>query len=274
MRTQKQISASRENAKKSTGPRTTEGKARSSKNALKHGLMAQDAVIPGEDPAEFDRHLTKLEDTYLPRNYVEKELVRQIGDAMWRMQRLSRIESAVISASIERTRAYQFDFRVDRIKQGHEGDLQLLGESMLSGTKFLNNLARYDAHLNRRFYRAVELMMKIRTEERKSREAQAAADDSTAYRDPSHRNRGVDGSPRFAGPTAYPEARGEPDTSHDRTPAIESETDKPTPRAPVGFRPASLQEGKLQNEAETDLTPTGTTSYQATGAIGSPQRLA
>ena len=171
MRTEKQLRASRENAKKSTGPRTTEGKARASKNALKHGLMAQDAVIPGEDPAEFDRHLTKLEDTYLPRNYVEKELVRQIGDAMWRMQRLSRIESAVISASIERTRVYQHDFRVDRIKQGHEGDLQLLGESMLSGTKFLNNLARYDAHLNRRFYRAVELMMKIRREDEKAREA-------------------------------------------------------------------------------------------------------
>ena len=65
--------------------------------------MAQDAVIPGEDPAEFDRHLTKLEDTYLPRNYVEKELVHQIADTMWRIKRLSRIETTVISASIERT---------------------------------------------------------------------------------------------------------------------------------------------------------------------------
>ena len=269
MRTEKQLRASRENAKKSTGPRTTEGKARASKNALKHGLMAQDAVIPGEDPAEFDRHLTKLEDTYLPRNYVEKELVRQIGDAMWRMQRLSRIESAVISASIERTRAYQFDFRVDRIKQGHEGDLQLLGESMLSGTKFLNNLARYDAHLNRRFYRAVELMMKIRTEERKSREAQAALDDSTAYRDPSHRNRGVDGSPRFTSPTAYPEAPGAPE-DRPPTPTAQRKAVDLAPKSPIGFRPASPQNAKPPNEAEPNLTPAETTSYEATGAIGSP----
>ena len=273
MRTEKQISASRKNAKKSTGPRTTEGKTNSSKNALKHGLMAQDAVIPGEDPAAFDRHLTNVENTYLPRNYVEKQIVHQIADTMWRIKRLSRIETTVMSASIERTRVYQHDYRVERIRQGHEGDLQLLGESMFGGTKFLNNLARYDGHLRRCLHRDLELMMKIRREERKSREAQAAADDSTAYRDPSHRNRGVDGSPRFAGPTARPEARGKPDKCHDRTPTMESETDQTKPRAPLGFRAASPQNEKPQNEAEPDLTPTGTTAYEATRAIASPPTL-
>ncbi len=170
MATDAQIQANRENAKKSTGPRTPEGKARVSKNALKHGLLAQDSVIPGEDPAEFDRHLTTYQDTYLPRNCVEKEIVRQIADAAWRMRRLSRIEAAHITADIERTRVYQEKVRRDRIREGRQGDLQLLGESMLlNGTKFLNDLARYDGHLNRRFYRAVELMMKIRREEAKSR---------------------------------------------------------------------------------------------------------
>ena len=114
------------------------------------------------------------------------------------MQRLSRIESAVISASIERTRVYQHDFRLDRIRQGHEGDLQLLGESMLSGTKFLNTLARYDSHLNRRFYRAVELMIKIRREERKFRKAQAAAENIDAA---------GPGPPRVARDTSRPRPR-------------------------------------------------------------------
>ena len=171
MPTQAQIRANRENAKKSTGPRTPEGKARTAKNALKHGLLAEDAVIPGEDPAKFDRHLTNIENTYLPRNYVEKQIVNQIADTMWRIKRLSRIETTVVSASIERTRVYQHDFRVERIRQGHEGDLQLLGESMFCGTKFLNNLARYDGHLRRCLHRDLELMMKIRREERKSRQA-------------------------------------------------------------------------------------------------------
>ena len=252
MRTEAQVKASRENAKKSTGPRTPKGKANSSKNALKHGLMAQDAVIPGEDPAEFDRHLTKLEDTYLPRNYVEKELVRQIADAMWRMQRLSRIETTMISASIERTRVYQHDFRVDRIRQGHEGDLQPLGESMLSGTKFLNTLARYDSHLTRRFYRAVELMMKIRREERKSREAQAAAEniDAASPSPPPGRKRYV---PAQAPPPIQDSAHQDRESPEDR------------PRPAIGFRwgrspacPAtSLRAHGVQTQnCETKLRPT------------------
>ena len=38
MATEKQIRANRENAKKSTGPKTAGGRARSSRNALRHGL--------------------------------------------------------------------------------------------------------------------------------------------------------------------------------------------------------------------------------------------
>ncbi len=171
MATDAQIQANRENAKKSTGPRTPEGKARVSKNALKHGLLAQDSVIPGEDPAEFDRHLTLYEDTYNPANCVERELVLQIADSAWRIRRLSRIEATVMTAGIERTRVHQQTYRPERTREGHEGELQLLGAAMLDRTKLLNNLARYDGHLNRRFYRAVELMMKIRREEAKSRQA-------------------------------------------------------------------------------------------------------
>ena len=273
MRTEKQISASRENAKKSTGPRTTEGKTNSSKNSLKHGLMAQDAVIPGEDPAAFDRHLTNVENTYLPRNYVEKQIVHQIADTMWRIKRLSRIETTVVSASIERTRVYQHDFRVDRIRQGREGDLQLLGESMFCGTKFLNNLARYDGHLRRCLHRDLELMMKIRREERKSREAQAAAEnlDATGPGPPSGRKR-------------YVPAQAPPPIQNDARQDRESPAERPRPtigfqwgRSPglPGDQPESARgpNEKLQNEAEPNLTRTGTTAYEATRAIARPPIL-
>ena len=53
MTTQAQTAANRINSQKSTGPRTAEGKAVVSQNAVKHGLLAREAVIRGEDPGEF-----------------------------------------------------------------------------------------------------------------------------------------------------------------------------------------------------------------------------
>jgi hypothetical protein len=48
----RQIAANRENAKRSTGPRSEAGKARSARNALKHGLSAEHVVMLGEDLTE------------------------------------------------------------------------------------------------------------------------------------------------------------------------------------------------------------------------------
>ena len=53
MSTLSQIEANRRNAQHSTGPRTAEGKAASSMNALKSGIDAESSVIPGEDPADL-----------------------------------------------------------------------------------------------------------------------------------------------------------------------------------------------------------------------------
>ena len=176
MASEKQIKANRENAKKSTGPRTNSGKSRTSKNALKHGLLAQDAVLPGEDPAEFDQHLTSFEETYLPRNRVEKEIVRQIADVSWRMQRLSRIETAVIAAGIDNTRRSSslFNYETGPMPEDRQERTHILGWTMLTRTKLLDSLARYDGRLGRRFFRGVELMIDIRREERQLREAREA----------------------------------------------------------------------------------------------------
>ena len=103
MATKAQMNANRNNAKKSTGPRTNEGKQRSGQNALKHGLLARDAVLPGEDPADFDRQLCDLEDTIEPKNALEFKLVRQIADAEWRLRRLTRLETGYLAAARDKT---------------------------------------------------------------------------------------------------------------------------------------------------------------------------
>ena len=228
MRTEKQIKANRQNAKKSSGPRTPKGKTRTAQNALKHGLLAQDSVIPSEEAADFDNHLTAIEDSYLPRNRVEKEIVRQIADVMWRMQRLSRIESAAIAASIERTRDVQKRLYADRMKEGHEGEVQLLGTSMLNASKFLNNLARYDGHLSRRFFRSVELMMSIRRQDEKKR---------GIFRGP--KRRGRQSGPLHPRPSPTPQSQLRPTPSTNRLPTKRN-SGTHLKRSPVGqvSRPA------------------------------------
>ncbi len=164
--TKAQIRANRENAKKSTGPRTEEGKARVSLNALKHGLLARDAVLPSEDPAELDRQLRELERDLRPENSLEFELVRQVADAQWRMRRLVRIETAFLSATLDEQRRHEEIFHPEKIQPGREGESQLLGAGLLGRTQALLHLARYDAHLSRRYYRAIAELGRLRKLER------------------------------------------------------------------------------------------------------------
>ena len=63
-----QILANRQNAARSTGPKTPEGKAASSRNATRHGLTGVFHVLPHEDPAEFEQLAAAVRDEFRPRN--------------------------------------------------------------------------------------------------------------------------------------------------------------------------------------------------------------
>ena len=141
MPTRAQIKANRNNAKRSTGPRTEEGKTRSAKNALKHGLLARDTVMPGEDPADFDRQLSALEADIQPANSLEFELVRQIADAQWRMRRLTRLETGFLAAAVDDQRRHLEKRRPDELRPGYDGETLLLGSAMLDRTQAFAHLA-------------------------------------------------------------------------------------------------------------------------------------
>ena len=158
MATEKQIQANRNNAKKSTGPRTEHGKAASSQNALKHGLLARDAVLPGEDPTDYEAQIAALEADIQPEGALECELVRQLADAQWRMRRLARIESGYLAACTVKSGRHTENL----LQLGYEGETLLLGHSMLGQTHALTHFARYDAHLGRRFERALQQIAKLR----------------------------------------------------------------------------------------------------------------
>jgi len=106
MATRRQIKAFRKNAQHSTGPRTPEGKARSSQNARKHGLFARDTLLPDENPEEFLQLIADLEQELEAGGPFELRLVRHIADAEWRMRRLVRLETGALMDQLEKERLY------------------------------------------------------------------------------------------------------------------------------------------------------------------------
>jgi hypothetical protein len=92
-----QIEANRSNAQKSTGPRTAEGKAAASRNAVTHGLLAEQVVIHGEDPAEFDLYRQGMLAELDPEGVVEMMLAERAVSLAWRLRRAERLQSAVFA---------------------------------------------------------------------------------------------------------------------------------------------------------------------------------
>jgi hypothetical protein len=105
MPTPDQIEANRRNAQKSTGPVTSEGKAKVRLNALKHGLLSSQTVIPwaGESESEddFDALLVALREDHLPETIAEDLLVQQIAACYWRLRRILRADAILFGKVIK-----------------------------------------------------------------------------------------------------------------------------------------------------------------------------
>jgi len=89
-----QTIANRSNAQKSTGPRTPEGKAKVAQNAVKHGLLAQGAVISGEDVEEFAFYQDQMLEELAPARPMEATLAARIIGLSWRLRRAERLQGA------------------------------------------------------------------------------------------------------------------------------------------------------------------------------------
>jgi hypothetical protein len=84
------------NTNNSTGPRTPEGKARSSRNALKHGLTARELIIAPGDEAAFAEFLAGFEQDLQPQGILEQTIFNQIVHSAWNLRRLRILETELI----------------------------------------------------------------------------------------------------------------------------------------------------------------------------------
>jgi hypothetical protein len=181
MASEKQIAANRQNARRSTGPQTPEGKARASINALRHGFRAREAVIPEEDRAEYLDLIAALQAEHQASGPLEEFLVLQMASAQWRLARFTRIETGLLVARLESVR--KLEYRYDdnppeapvekgrtAAEEEHDEHTRILGltfHQTCSGDAF-SKLSRYENAIRRAFYKALAALRESQDRRRAS----------------------------------------------------------------------------------------------------------
>jgi len=93
MPTAKQTAANRMNSQKSTGPRTTAGKAASRYNALKHGIFATTQIMFDEKAEDLAELAAEYHEHHSPADPEQRFLVDTLVANEWRLRRLRRVEA-------------------------------------------------------------------------------------------------------------------------------------------------------------------------------------
>ena len=100
-RSQAQIEAFRRNGARSRGPVTEEGKAKASRNALKHGLTAMHhLVLEDEAPSELEEMTARLMAEVEPMSEMEARIARRLAIAFWKGERAERIEARGVTKPV------------------------------------------------------------------------------------------------------------------------------------------------------------------------------
>jgi hypothetical protein len=130
------------NARLSTGPRTVEGKARSSQNARKHGLTSAQLIIGAEDREEFDEFLAQLQTSICPQGALQQILFDQLVASAWNLRRIRCMETELTASA--------------------ESYLDILDNPAL--TAKLDRLARHETRIERSFHRSLRELKSLQTD--------------------------------------------------------------------------------------------------------------
>ncbi len=194
MTSERQKAANRANARHSTGPKTPGGKAAIRLNARLHGLFARDVVLPEEDADAFEDLFNEVRANLSPVGPIEEFLVDRAVNAMWRLRRLGRAETALFHSRMHGLKANRFAIQMRSYetpffggpsfppditdKAAHTGAREALGraryeqdrDEVLLGRAIdadakegdaFAKLARYERSLERSLFRALDELRHI-----------------------------------------------------------------------------------------------------------------
>jgi hypothetical protein len=154
----------RANAQHSTGPRSVIGKQHSALNAITHGLTSQSPVLPAEDQAAFNRHVQAFVDEYKPKGPTEKQLVQDLADTSWRINRIPAVERQLLMLH---TTAPAGSINVDI------PDLETclaVEKALRRQERSLANLSMHGHRLSRQFHKTLDQLREIQAVRRETEE--------------------------------------------------------------------------------------------------------
>ena len=162
--TEKKLAANRRNALASTGPTSPEGKARVSRNAVRHGLLARDTLLPSEDGEAFDAFRSRLVSTLAPVGDVEALLVDRIVGLAWRLGRLTRIEAGLLTPTPENEALQILTRHADPfsdMKAAQRTAGVRLAEQFRGEREELTSLSHLETVLERGFFKALHELERL-----------------------------------------------------------------------------------------------------------------
>jgi hypothetical protein len=172
MATEQQIAANRLNAELSSGPKTEEGRKRSSMNALRHGLTGQVTTMTDEDRTAHEKFSKALINDLAPKGAMETQLAQRIATDSWRLNRISAVEDNLFALGLHE---YGGNLNLE-----HEQiDAALTAARVFTiESKHLQLLTLYEQRLNRAIQKNLAMLQQLQVT-RKSADETALKEAST-----------------------------------------------------------------------------------------------
>ena len=164
----------RANSEHSTGPKTEEGKKRSSLNAMRHGLTGQIMILPAEELAAYQLRCQEFRDQYQPQGPEEERLVQILADTAWRLLRVPAIEAGIQALGSGKRRRYR-GVEDDDIRLSLATAAEVRDQS-----KAFANIAMYEQRLDRRYSNTLARLEALQARRRATEPAQTAQPKSQA----------------------------------------------------------------------------------------------
>lgn len=155
MTTDKQIASNRANAARSTGPTSPEGRQISSRNSIRHGLLAATVVLENESLERFHDLMTDLDEQFRPVNAAECALVETMAVAHWRQLRLRGIEKSSLTYQISKQTDDEMDYDAST-------RTALAFRTLADSSRSLDLMNRYEARYDRQYERALNKLIEMR----------------------------------------------------------------------------------------------------------------